>query len=200
VDVATNSGSATLTNIGAPTYDITVGDVSATNTINVTAGGSIYNDGTVGTYITAPTANLVATTGTIGIWGEPVEVDVHGTLYIKAGGIEPANGFLSANLQGKDVFALVTDLSIPGLVLFNDAQIGEPLMNGVPYYFNNLMTNKVFQAAAQNTTSLANEIEPYALTLDVYGDALFAPYPDLITFLEAGVTPDYDELRTQLIK
>ena len=62
------------------------------------------------------------------------------------------------------------------------------------------MTNAFFQATAQNTAALANEIEPYALTLDVYGDAIFAPYEDLINFMGTGVTPDTDELETKLSK
>ncbi len=207
--VSTGDGSATLTNTNLTNDpNIYVGDIFATERVDILTDGSILNDSNNAdnayTDITAPVANLRAYSGTIGVWNMPVQVDVGGALYIYAGGAQME--WLSANLQGRDVNVLQVDLvttpQIPGMVLFNDVVPGanSSIGNGTAYYFDNAITNKFFQAAAQNTMSLANEIEPYALWLDVYGDALFAPYDDLINFIGTGVTPEEGELQMKLSK
>jgi hypothetical protein len=190
--VKTGAGSVFLTNTDVATSpSIIVGDVTATNLADIRAKGSIFNDGIAGTDITAPLANLVATNGTIGVWGMPVEVDVSRTLYVNAGGMQ--NRWLSANLQGREVLALVTDLAIPGLVLFNDANLGESLNNGTFYYFDNRMSNLFLQAIGQNKMEVANDLRPFEVDLDVYGDAIFAPFEDLFSFLGAGVSREAEE-------
>jgi hypothetical protein len=197
--VDTKAGSVLLTNVdpivpnGMDTKVIKVGDVTATTTATIIADGSIINDGIVGTDIKAPIAILTANTGTIGKWGQPVEVDVSGALYILAGGMQ--NGFLSANLQGRDVNALQPNLLTPGLILFNDTKFGmpSPFSNGSVYYFNNEMTNRWFKAAAQNDSDLGTDLNRYQLYLDIYGDTIFAPYADLISMVDPGVKAEADE-------
>ena len=169
--------------------NFTVGDMNAANSATITAAQSILNDGIVGTMLSAPTANLVATAGTIGAMSVPLEVDITGALFVSAGGTQ--NG-LSASLQGQ-VGALTVDPAEPGLAFFNDAQPGAPLGNGKPVFSGGLLASDFFQGTAQNTAELANEAEDYALTLDIYGDAVFAPYGDMIDFMGAGVAPDADE-------
>ena len=193
VKVRAMNGSGILTNTD-PVADpnIIVGDIFASNRLDITADGSIWNDGIVGTDITAPIAVLEATTGTIGVWNMPVEVDVNGGLYVTAGGME--DDWLSVNLVGSSNTVLYPDDAvIPGLLLFNTEQPGAPLENGTPVYMDNFMSNSFFQGFAQFDDETDNEVWPYELYLDVYGDTVFAPDADLVGFAGAGVKPLNDE-------
>lgn len=107
------------------------------------------------------------------------------------------NGWLSANLSGGNVDALQLDLNTPNLVLFNDVNTttGAKSVNGTPYFFGNDKTLKYFHGVSQNTASLGNEVDPYALTLDVFAESIFAPYADMIKLQGTAVAPEIDETK-----
>jgi hypothetical protein len=194
VSVMTDNGNIDLTDTAAASDpSITVGKIIATDTVTIDADGSIFNDGVVGTQIQALNANLNAATGTIGVMGAPVEVDINGTLYVNAGGME--NDWLSVNLQGRVVDVLNVDPNIPGMIMFNNTKYAmpSPFGNGSIYYFDNALTNRWFKAAAQNEKGLGTDLTRYALYLDVYGDAIFAPYADMISIEDPGVKSETDE-------
>jgi hypothetical protein len=50
-----------------------------------------------------------------------------------------------------------------------------------------------YQGIAQNDVGIANDMDRYNLTLDVFKDTLFVPYPDLINIFGMGVQPEEDE-------
>jgi len=171
--------------------NIIIGDINASKSASLKAAGSILNDGIAGTRLTAPVASLTATKGTVGAWNVPVEVDVANQLNVNAGGLQ--NGFLSVNLQGGSLSALQVDPSVPGMVMLNSAAPGAPLANGRFVFVDSPVMNDYFEGIAQNTARLANEAEDYALTLNIFGEAVFAPYADLLRFVGTGVKPNGDE-------
>jgi hypothetical protein len=197
-----NFGEVHLANTGN-NADIYVGDIFSTTTITITADGSILNDGLwvannilpdgiAGTDISGENVFLTALHETIGVWGMPVEVQVDGVgaLRVFAGGMQ--HGWLSVNLQGLEPWSLVPNTGIPGIVLYNVAGPGRIIRDGgSAALFDSNMTRQYFQATAQDSAWLATEPEPYALFLDIFGDAVFAPYPDLYSV--EGVQPNKDE-------
>jgi hypothetical protein len=210
VKATTDNGYIMLTNVdpafpnGLDSKVIKVGDINATTTATIIADGSIINEGIVGTDIHSPVASLTSYYGTVGRWSMPLEVDVHGTLYVYAGGMANAFGgtdknWLSGNLQGRFVEALVVNTATPGLVLFNNPKYTMPwaFANGTVYYFNNQITNRWFKAISQNDEGQGTDLNRYKLYLDVYGDTIFAPYADMITMIEPGAAPEKDEKKTQ---
>jgi hypothetical protein len=186
VSVITGNGSDALTNSDAASNpNITVGNIIATDAVTVAADGSIFNDGVLGT--------LVAATGTIGVLDMPVEVDIDGTLYVQAGGME--NGWLSVNLQGRIVDNLNVAPGVPGMIMYNNTKFGMPSPFGMGsiYYYNNEITSRWFKAIAQNDEGMGTDLNRYKLYLDVYGDAIFAPYADMISIEDPGVKNEIDE-------
>uniref|UniRef100_UPI00047F913F hypothetical protein n=1 Tax=Desulfatibacillum aliphaticivorans TaxID=218208 RepID=UPI00047F913F len=192
-----NNGNVYLENIDPTPLDNVygnafVGDVRGSETVRIITSGSILNlDVDTTTVISAPWAYLQATNGTIGVFELPIDVDVTGALFIEAGGLD--DGWLSANLQGRDVYALYPDERIPGLVLFNSEEPGAaPGVGGVVDGVNQF-TDWYFQGIAQNQAVIGNEIWPYVLQLDVFGDSVFAPFDDLFVIEGKGITPEDDE-------
>ncbi len=178
-----NNGNITLTSTSG---DIAIGDVDGgTASVTLTAADSIMDDDDTATDITADTANLTAVSGTIGSWDIPVDVDVDGTLFVQAGGLVSG---LSVNLQGGMKDALTYNrLNIPGLIIFNgDVQGAWP-------YMDNAISRKYHQGIAQNEMELANELYLYMDGLEVFDDALFFPYGDLIQFAGTGIKAEDDE-------
>jgi hypothetical protein len=197
VEVRTDYGHVYLRNVDNTPLDNTygnvfIGDVAASEKIWIVTSGSILNlDVDTTTVISAPWAYLEATNGTIGVFELPIDVDVTGALFIEAGGLD--DGWLSANLQGRDVYALYPDERIPGLVLFNSEEPGAaPGVGGVVDGVNQF-TDWYFQGIAQNQAVIGNEIWPYVLQLDVFGDSVFAPFDDLFMIEGKGITPEDDE-------
>ena len=192
----TDDGDVTLDNNGGVNIDadVTAGEITATGTISIETGDTIYDDGVTTTDITAPVASLVAINGTIGILDTPVNVNVDGTLYVDAGGTEAlTGGWLSVNLQGQDPRALLPSMDIPGIILMNEEDAGNPFANGSVYYFYNTITRRYFSAISQNDAEVANVRPPYALTLETYRGNLFAPMADLVGIMGRGVTKEKDE-------
>jgi hypothetical protein len=207
IKVRTDDGSVVLTNVdptvpsGIDIKRIMVGDIYATNTVTITADGSIINDNNFNSQVETPgDAYMSSTYGTIGKWALPVDTDITGALYIYAGGMVNTQGgadnaFLSANIQGRDVTVLHTNTATPGMVLYNNIEHGipSPFSNGTGYFFTNEITPRWFKAISQNDSDQGTKLSLYQYWLDIYGDTIFAPYTDLISMVEPGVKPENDE-------
>jgi hypothetical protein len=207
INVATQTGNVTLTNVdpavtsGIDIKRIMVGDIYATETITITADGSIINDNNFNSQVETPrNAYFSSTYGTIGKWAMPVDTSITGNLFVYAGGMVNTTGgkdnaFLSANIQGRDVTILHTNVLTPGLVLYNNIEHGipSPFANGTGYYFTNEITPRYFKAISQNNEKQGTDLSLYQYWLDVYGDTIFAPYADLISLVEPGVRAENDE-------
>ena len=120
VGVNNVNGSVYLTG----TADITLISAVTASYIEITANGSILDDNDAEAYDVVSTGNakLTATTGTIGIPSNAVEVNVTNSLSVFMGG---STDQTSANIKGHTFDGLIEILNVPpGLVLFNNRVVG----------------------------------------------------------------------------
>jgi hypothetical protein len=176
-----SSNNTTLVDVN----DITLGTVNAETSATITAGERILNDGNEDTKLTTPIANLVTQNGWIGELDNALDVDVTGTLFLSPGGKQ--DGIYLATLKGQSEKALKVVRGAKGIVMFNGKRLVFP--PGKIEFSSDQQKLEYFAGTSQDTATLANEIDQYELTLDVFGDAVFAPYPDLINVAGKGVTP-----------
>jgi hypothetical protein len=166
-EVLAEGGDLSLTNTVA---DITLADVTTTGTADITAEGSILDDGSTRTQLTAGEASLRAATGTIGLWNAPLQVGIDGTLFVAAGGQD-------------DHGQSVTIDGIWGELVEGDDIPGDVVLNGRP--------QSVFDWLRIPDIFVANKI----IEMQVFQEAVYIFHKEdvVIRYVDLGVSPLSDE-------
>jgi len=166
-EAVANGGDLSLANTDA---DIILGEAAATGTADIEAEGSILDDGSNRTQLTAAEANLTAVNGTIGLWDSPVQVGIDGTLFVAAGGVDERGH--SVTIDGAWGEFVEAD-NIPGDIALN----GQP--------------QSVFDWLRVPDVFVANDI----IELQVFQEAVYIFHKEdvVIRYVGLGVTPLSDE-------
>ncbi len=166
-EVTADGGDLSLSNADA---DIVLGEVATTGTADIEAEGSILDDGSTRTQLTAAEANLTAVNGTIGLWDSPLQVGIDGTLFVAAGGVDE---------RGQSV----TVDGAWGELLEGDGIPGDVVLNGQP--------QSVFDWLRVPDVFVANGI----IELQVFQEAVYIFHKEdvVIRYVGLGVTPLSDE-------
>jgi hypothetical protein len=168
VGVNNAAGDVYLTGTG----DITLTSPVSASYVEITANGSILDDDDAEAYDVVSTGNskLTATTGTIGLPLNAVEVNVGNVLSVTMGG---SVDLLSGNIKGHTVDGLIDILNVPpGLVLFNNRVVG-----GDP-----VLMNAFYQAISLLNVDTVDSSKP-GFGLEIFGstDKLFVTPEGLIS-------------------